>query len=95
MVQTMLKIEYDAHKSHCNELERGLSFDLVHYLDWDTATIDPSDAMGEARYKVVGYIDKRLHVVIVTRCPGVLRVISLRKANLREIRRYENDSQPH
>ena len=42
----------------------------------------------EARYVALGYIGDRLHYVVYTMRGGKCRIISLRKANSREIRQY-------
>src|SRR5260370_1190229 len=44
---------------------------------------------GERRMIAVGRSGLRLHVMVFTRRAGKVRIISLRKANDREIRRYE------
>jgi putative transcriptional regulator len=46
----------------------------------------------EDRYQLVGRIGKRLFVLVYTPRDGVIRIISARKANAREVRRYENRS---
>lgn len=74
--------------------ERGLSFDLVEQLDWATALIweDKRKDYGEPRYSVLGFIQSRLHSVVFTPRNGMVRVISLRKANKREVKRYETSN---
>lgn len=57
-------------------------------FEWDTAAISSSPRGGEARYVALGYIGDRLHYVVYTMRGGNCRVISLRKANTREIRQY-------
>lgn len=70
---------------------RGLSLDLAEQLDWATALIweDRRKDYGERRYCVLGFIEDRLHSVVFTPRNGKPRVISLRKANKREVNRYE------
>jgi uncharacterized DUF497 family protein len=41
------------------------------------------------RYDAVGYLDGRLLALCFTETPSGIRVISFRKANSREIKRYE------
>jgi hypothetical protein len=84
-------IVFDPAKSDKNERERGLPFTLVDEFDWETARlgIDRRRDYGEPRFKALGYITGRLHVVIFTRRFGGIRIISLRKANRREERDYE------
>jgi uncharacterized DUF497 family protein len=80
-------ISFDAAKSARNVSERGLSFALVEQLDWSGAVID-EDARknyGERRFRVLGFIEGRLHAVVFTPREGRVYVISLRKANKREV----------
>ncbi len=44
---------------------------------------------GEQRFQAIGYIDVRLHVLVFPPRGRTLHVISLRKANSREVKRYE------
>ncbi len=60
----------------------------MEIFEWQTAAISPSPRRGEARYVALGYIGDRLHYVVYTMRGGKCRIISLRKANSREIRQY-------
>lgn len=53
-------------------------------------TVLPDDRMihGEARYQVYGTIAGRLFVVVFTQRGRRLRIISARKGNQREVKRY-------
>ena len=84
-------MDKDPWKERRNVVERGLSLDLAEQLDWATALIweDRRKDYGERRYCVLGFIDDRLHSVVFTPRNGKPRVISLRKANKREVSRYE------
>jgi uncharacterized DUF497 family protein len=70
--------------------------DLAENLDWATALIwvDTRKDYGERRYCVLGFIEDRLYSVVFTPRAGEPRVISLRKANKREVNRYEKATQP-
>lgn len=85
-----MRITYDPRKSERNDLSRGMPFSMVERLDWDRAVVlvDDRRDYGELRLRVFGPIDGRLCAVIVTPIEGGLRVISLRKANAREGKRY-------
>ncbi len=89
-----MEITYDQRKNARNIAERGLSFDLVEQFDFDTALIDQDDRQdyGEVRYVAIGYIVERLHVLVFTETQNGLRVISLRKANQREVKAYEQEA---
>ena len=89
-----MDITYDSRKNEQNIAERGLSFEMVRDFDWARAVIaaDTRKDYGEPRYLALGYIGERLHSVAFTPRDGVIRVISLRKANQRERRRYESQT---
>jgi uncharacterized DUF497 family protein len=84
--------EWDETKRRVNLARHGVDFADADRLDWATATIAPDlrRDYGEARVIVVGQIDGRLHVLIMTRRGDRIRVISLRKANEREQRRWRD-----
>ena len=84
-------VSFDLHKSQRNQAERGLPFTLVAYLEWDSALVveDMRRNYGERRFRVLGLIEGRLHALVFTPRDDAIRVISLRKANNREVRLYE------
>jgi hypothetical protein len=85
-----VKITYDPAKCAANLENRGLSFDLVEELDWASAVIveDTRKDYGERRFRVFGYVDKRLYALVFTPRGDAVHVISFRKANDREGKRY-------
>ena len=89
-------MDKDPKKEGRNIAERGLSLDLAEQLDWTTALIweDKRKDYGERRYCVLGFVEDRLHSVVFTPRDGKPRVISLRKANKREVNRYEKAIPP-
>ncbi len=90
-----MNISFDPAKSERNERERGLPFLLVRQLDWSDALIEEDERKnyGERRYRVLGFIGDRLHAVVFTPRDGKVHVISLRKANNREVKQYEQNAQ--
>ncbi len=86
-----MRYEWDPDKAAANLAKHGVSFDDVLRFDW--SDIDEIDDVrydyGEIRINAVGFIDGRLHVLLYTPRDGAVRLISLRKANPREVRRYE------
>ena len=86
-----MKIEFDVEKSKKNNNDRGLPFESVDEFDWESAIYseDVRYAYPERRYVTMGCLGDRLHVLCFTPISGGVRVISFRKANLREVRRYE------
>lgn len=90
-----MKISYDPRKSTRNVAERGLSFELAETFEWDSAVIwrDTRRDYGEERFIALGRIEQRVHSLVFTHRSETVHVISLRKANRREVRRYETETQ--
>jgi hypothetical protein len=81
-------IAYDPAKNERNIRERGLSFERAADFDFSSAVINTEVRKGEVRRIAVGYLDGRLHLLCyIPRADGI-RVISFRKANKREAKRY-------
>ena len=89
-------ISFDPVKSLRNEAERGLPFTLVLDLEWGTALLkeDSRRDYGERRFQVLGLIHGRLHAVVFTPRHDKVHVISLRKANNREVKHHEQTQNP-
>ena len=85
-----MAITFDPEKNARNIATRGLSFELIAQLDWNTAVVktDSRRDYGETRLQVLAFLDGRLHVAVVTPRGEDLRVISLRKANMKEVEFY-------
>ena len=88
-----MKLEWDEAKRKATFLERGLDFASVAYADWDEALTveDQREEYGESRFVSLVPILGRLCVVAWCRRGDALRVISLRKANGRERKRYDHE----
>lgn len=86
-----MKIEFDPAKDTKNRTKHGVSLGDAKRLDWDgiVAREDRRRIYGERRMIGMSRIGKRLHVVVFTERGDAVRVISLRKANKREVRAYE------
>ncbi len=86
-----MDIEFDAAKSDRNARMRGLPFSRVAEFEFETAVIaeDTRADYGEQRWIAVGLMGTRTFVVAFTWRDERLRVISFRRANARETRRYE------
>ena len=85
------EITFDPAKSAANARKRGLLFSLVERrFAWATARVveDTRKDYGERRFRALGFIGTRLHAVVFTPRGTALHIISLRKANRREERRY-------
>lgn len=86
-----MDITFDPAKNERNIRERGLPFERAADFEFATALrfIDRRHNYGEVRHVAFGYLDERLHVLCFIETETGIRVISFRKANSREVRRYE------
>ncbi len=87
-----MKVEYDPAKNERNLSQRGISFDAAIGFDFGSALVeeDTRSDYPEQRWVAIGLIGDRVHVLCFTQIPGGIRVISLRKANKREVKFYES-----
>lgn len=85
-----MRITFDPAKNERNVKERGLAFDLVADLDWETAITweDTRKDYGERRLRVLAFLGTRLHAVVITYRNDAVHVISFRKANKKEVDWY-------
>ena len=67
-----------------------MSFSEAEAFDWGGALVreDVRKPYSERRFQAVGYLNERLHVMVFCLRADVVRVISSRKANLREVNDY-------
>jgi uncharacterized DUF497 family protein len=86
-------IDYDAAKDRENVRKHGLPLGAAELL-FDGSFVEEEDRRrdyGETRFIATGpipFFGDRIFVVIYTWREGVRRVISFRKANDREVRKY-------
>jgi uncharacterized DUF497 family protein len=88
-------ISFDPAKNARNIALRGISFERAVDFDWSLALVleDLRRDYGEPRYRALSVLAGRLHVLVFTRRDERIHVISLRKANKREIRLYGSNAQ--
>jgi uncharacterized DUF497 family protein len=85
-----MEIEFDEVKNAKNVRERGVPFALALQLfdllrhEWEDRRKD----YGEIRVNALGEIEGRIFFATYTRRGEIVRIISFRKANAREIRLY-------
>ena len=85
-----VEYEWDENKCEANLAKHDVDFDAVLRFDWKTAQVfeDLRFDYAERRFLALGLIDDRLHVLTFTPRDNAVRVISLRKANKREVNYY-------
>ncbi|MEM7617021.1 MAG: BrnT family toxin [Pseudomonadota bacterium] len=88
-----MEVEFDPDKNRKNIEVRGLPFEDVVYLDWDNAIVwsDNRENYSEERYCALAIMpsDTNLYSVVFTIRSNIIRVISFRRANTRERRKYD------
>ena len=90
-----VEVSYDPAKNEHNLSIRGLSFDRAVKFEFETAVfaIDARHNYGEIRHRALGLLDSRVHALVFVETAKGIRVISFRKANKREVKRYEEATQ--
>lgn len=90
-----MDFEWDDVKSDACFAGRGFDFAYAirAFLDDDRIVgQDRRRDYREDRYRLLGAIEGRVFVVIYTRRGSIIRIISARKANAREVREYEQNT---
>lgn len=94
----MMTITFDPAKDVTNQEKHGVSLALAGELEWDTLLSKPDTRRDYGEPRQIGYAiagDRLYCVVFVDRpagAPTERRIISLRKANIREVKGYEANS---
>ena len=81
--------EWDESKRVETLETRRVDFSDIYYFNWDTVLTWRSDRNDEVRQSSLGMIGNRLYHVVWTQRGDNTRIISLRKANRRESRVYD------
>jgi uncharacterized DUF497 family protein len=85
-----MRYTYDPKKLAANVASHQVWFHEAEGFEWETASIeaDTRKRYAETRFVAIGYIELRLYVLVYTLRETAVRIISLRKANTREMKRY-------
>ena len=85
-----MRIEFDSAKDASNQEKHGLSLALASALDWDEALVwvDDRYEYGELRMIALAPDTRILYYVAFVDRADVRRIISVRKANRREVKHY-------
>lgn len=86
-------VMFDLEKDASNQRKHGLSLADAGRLDWDAMRIQVDSRRDYREERLVGFglLDTNLHCVVFTLRDGAIRVISLRRANYREINEHEQN----
>ena len=89
-----MNVTFDPAKDAANLAKHGVSLTEAAGFEWGTAVVWPDTRRdyGEARMVALGYIGLRIMALVFVdrppEQPTERRIISLRKANTREVKRY-------
>ncbi len=90
-----MDFEWDLAKSNSCQISRNFDFAYVVSIFKDPTLLVEHDQRwdyGEERFRALGLIDKKVFAVVFTRRFRAIRIISARRANSREVKRYEKNS---
>ena len=85
-----MRIEFDPAKDAANQEKHGVSMALAAELDWDTALVWVDDRFEYDEVRMIALAPKTetLYYVAFVDRGEVQRIISLRRANRREVKHY-------
>ena len=85
-----MQIDFDPSKDQLNLVKHGLSLDLAVELDWEEALVgvDDREDYGEMRMIALAPRTGILYYVAFVDRGRVRSIISLRRANRREVKHY-------
>lgn len=87
-----MDIEFDPAKDAVNPEKHGVS--LSRFIDLERAVFVTDDRYAEQRFRVHGLIDDAWHCAAITIRAGAFRVISLRRARVKEVKRHVQAAAP-
>lgn len=90
-----MDFEWDMAKSDSCQISRNFDFAYVISIFVDPDLLTEKDQRwdyGEERFQAIGLLEGRIFVVIYTKRPTAIRIISARRANRREVKRYEENN---
>ena len=85
-----MRIEFDSDKDSGNQAKHGVSFALAAELDWEAALVWVDDRFDYAELRMIALAPKTevLYYVAFVDRGEARRIISLRRANRREVKHY-------
>jgi len=85
-----MRIEFDPAKDATNRAKHGVSLALAGELDWEAALVWVDDRFEYGELRIIALAPKTeiLYYVAFVERGDVRRIISLRRANRREVKHY-------
>lgn len=87
----MIEFEFDNHKSVSNRIKHGIDFIQAQTIWSDPDVLEVSTKIkDESRYLVIGLKDSKHWSAIITYRGEKIRIISVRRSRLEEVKLYES-----
>ena len=87
-----MQFDFDSHKSEGNRSKHGIDFRVAQALWEDSDRVEiPARMEDEPRLMVIGRIGARVRSAVITYRGDVVRMISVRPANRKEVEIYEGE----
>lgn len=89
-----MQTTFDPSKDESNQQKHGVSLSLASQIEWSEVWFEVDDRRDYREVREIGYavIDSRLYCVVYTQRGNSMHIISLRKANRREVKRYVEET---
>ncbi len=86
-----MRYTFDPNKAASNFVKHSVAFDVVEGFEWETALVRATlnHDTSEPRLFALGLVGEQLYAVAYSIETASVRIISMRRANNREIKRYE------
>lgn len=90
-----MRIEFDPTKEASNRLKHGVSLAMAAELDWDAAWVWVDERVDYNEMRMIALAPKTdiLYCVAFVARGDVRRIISLRRANRREVKHYVENNE--
>jgi len=87
----MSEFEFDHHKSVANKAKHGIDFIQAQIIWEDPDVLEiPTKVKDEPRFLVIGCRDSKYWSAIITYREEKIRIISVRRSRLEEVKLYES-----
>jgi uncharacterized protein len=88
-----MNVTFDPAKDAANVVSHGISLNSAAQLDWETLSVKPDTRRNYGELRMIGLalMASRLYCVVFVDREQSKRIISLRKANAREVAKYAKD----
>ena len=87
-----MRFEYDPDKNAENKRKHGIDFEEAQALWADSALVEiPARTSDEARWLLIGKIERTHWSAVITRRGENVRLISVRRSRDEEVRIYESE----